>query len=529
MKNSSRFLLLAVYTLLFNACISVKNHNLQIANLHSPEQLREDVDYSYRKLQKLHPRLYQFVSKEVLDTKFDSLKKSIKKPGTSKEFYQKLSPVIAEVRQGHIAIGYPHKRFTRKRRKALKKAKLGFNEMHFEFVGNTVLISNAKGQDSILIGSEVIKIDSIPIKELFAEYKKRFSSDGYNTTFQDKFIARWLPKFYYRNEGFLDSISLLLKNNDSTFVKNYRRVYKKNIVDKGKNKDSLLRPKKVNFSKEESRTRKLAYKRQKKEKRIRGYIKSRDTFTRNFSFVGSNKNVALIKILSWNNGPYKKFYKSCFQKMDSLNTEFLILDLRDNTGGRLKEIERLYSYLVDRKFQFVKRAEVNTRVPYLKNLYRDDNLFSLISSSIAAPFLVINHLIHSTKKNGQLYLNYSSSRTKNPNPLNFKGIIYVITNGNSFSASSILSTNLKATNRAIFVGEETGGGYNGSVAGQYKTINLPNSKVRIRFGLMHIQSPYEEETLGRGIRPDKSIEPTISDRMNNVDPELNWILDDIGN
>jgi C-terminal processing protease CtpA/Prc len=40
--------------------------------------------------------------------------------------------------------------------------------------------------------------------------------------------------------------------------------------------------------------------------------------------------------------------------------------------------------------------------------------------------------------------------------------IYVMINGGSFSASSLISSNLK-TPKVTFVGEETGGAFNGTV------------------------------------------------------------------
>jgi C-terminal processing protease CtpA/Prc len=41
-----------------------------------------------------------------------------------------------------------------------------------------------------------------------------------------------------------------------------------------------------------------------------------------------------------------------FRKIDSYKSKTLILDLRDNGGGRLNEIVDLYSYLADSTFVF---------------------------------------------------------------------------------------------------------------------------------------------------------------------------------
>ena len=54
---------------------------------------------------------------------------------------------------------------------------------------------------------------------------------------------------------------------------------------------------------------------------------------------------------------YKKFYKEVFAKIDSSKSENLIIDLRDNLGGRLDEIAYLYTYLVSEEHQFIEKAQ----------------------------------------------------------------------------------------------------------------------------------------------------------------------------
>jgi len=62
------------------------------------------------------------------------------------------------------------------------------------------------------------------------------------------------------------------------------------------------------------------------------------------------------------------------------------------------------------------------------------------------------------------------------------------------------------------------------VAGIMPVLTLPTSKLTIRFGLLVCQSPFQSKTDGYGILPDKEINPTVQDRINGNDPELEWIL-----
>ena len=86
------------------SCTSVEKYNKQRTALVLPEKLREDVDFTYKKLKEMHPKLYWYISKNELDFKFDSLKTTITKPLTSYEFYTKLTPVINEIKQGHLSV-----------------------------------------------------------------------------------------------------------------------------------------------------------------------------------------------------------------------------------------------------------------------------------------------------------------------------------------------------------------------------------------------------------------------------------------
>jgi C-terminal processing protease CtpA/Prc len=115
------------------------------------------------------------------------------------------------------------------------------------------------------------------------------------------------------------------------------------------------------------------------------------------------------------------------------------------------------------------------------------------------------------------------SKEQEPKENNYKGKLYVIINGTSFSASSVLSTHLKDTKRALFVGEETGGAHNATIAGFFAYKELPNSKLLMRFGVMSVETPYYEEPEGYGIKPDVYIPTTRLDK----DEQLDWILNNL--
>ncbi|WP_298343163.1 S41 family peptidase [uncultured Algibacter sp.] len=530
-----RLLLSVLLFLILVSCKSVKKHNEHITKLHAVADLHEDVDKLYGQLKRHHPKLYQYTSKEVLDFKFDSLKNSINTPIDSRTFYKKLAPVVAEVRQGHVAVGSVSKWFTRKERKLLKKNKFEFYDLEVAYLEGKLWVKDYFGKDSTLVDNEILSINNESASKLVEVYKTRFASDGYNKTLHDRYISKGFSVFYYKDKGFQDSLKITFKSKDSVFNKMFRRISKDNNKrkpqDRIKAKDSTLIKgvKPLILTKEQKQVIKIAKRKRKKTNRKYGYLGKKNKYTRNFNFIGKDTTVAYMKLRSFTNGPYKKFYKESFVKLDSAKTKYMILDLRDNGGGRIAEIDYLYSYLANKDYQFITESEVKSKTPFLKSFMSNTTPNSLkVMGSMFYPVVAVHNLLKIKKRDGKLYYNFNKhTKIKSPNPLSYQGKLYVLINGNSFSASSLISTHLKANKRAVFVGEETGGAYNGTVAGIYKTYQLPTSKVKVRMGLMQIEAPQKQTPDGYGIKPDVEILPNLKDRKSNIDTELEWILNDI--
>lgn len=527
-----QLLFLASITMLLVSCGTIEKHNKAVTSLHSVENLHSDIDKLYKQLQHLHPRLYQYNSKEVLDFKFDSLKRAINQPMTSRSFHKALAQVTKYVGQGHMSVSPPFKTYKRKERIARLAAKFDVNNLDFEYVENKIIVRQARGSDSLLQHAELLKVNGQNAMDLHRQFKKTVASDGYNTTFHNRVVGYRFLSYYQQANGIFDSISLTFRNTDSTFIKSYKRIFKTEKDDL--EADSILKHKpKDTLTKAQRKAKKLAnrikWKQKRNENRKRGFDYKTKTYAKTLSFVGNDSAVALLTINSFSKGSkYKDFYEETFRTLKAKGTKNLVIDLRNNFGGRLKEIRILYTYLTDKKFTLINKSETNTRLPTLKSaMSNSTSLTTKLLVGLLSPILIPSDVLKTSKKEGQLYYRYRSAKAQEPNPLNFKGDVYVLINGNSFSASSVISTQLKGDNRAVFVGEETGGAYNGTVAGQYKIYTLPNTKVRARIGLMHIDAKHKTTPDGYGIKPDVIITPKYQDRLNDRDPELEWVLNRI--
>lgn len=65
----------------------------------------------------------------------------------------------------------------------------------------------------------------------------------------------------------------------------------------------------------------------------------------------------------------------------------------------------------------------------------------------------------------------------------FKGQVYFLANGASYSATVSVLAHAKNQGVGALVGEMPGGAYWGDFAGRFKVIKLPNSKIRVRIPL----------------------------------------------
>ncbi|KDN56195.1 S41 family peptidase [Flavobacterium seoulense] len=512
-------ILLFALVIFFSQCSTLKKDNEHLQELISAEQLRKDVDFTYQKFQKLHPNLNYYISKERLDYKFDSLKTTINTPLTPLDFYKKISPVVASIRQGHSYLLAPEKKFSKKETKAILKKGIGpFSQFDFSFYEDKLyVIKNKSNNKTIKAGTEVVSVNGIKPQDLINEYNQFYSSDGFNTTLKKRIAAKRFVTGFTTQYGIKDSLQYVFKLNDT--VKNITiKRFKLDSIEKKKTNET---PKIIPFDKK----RQQAIKR---KKRINGYDKTTNTYIKNLDFYPKDSSVAILKIRSFKKGNYRKFYRESFAEIEKHNVKTLIIDLRNNGGGRLSEIVNLYRYLSDSTFVFLQKSEVVSRASLFEGAYFNKGSFPVkVVKGIFSPF-VYGYLLFTVQKDkdGKHYF-ATDTKPKKIKSNAFKGKIYVLINGSSFSASSILSSNLKGSKRATFVGEETGGDYNGTVAGFMPIITLPNSELKVRIGIMNIAPYYQTEILGQGIFPDVSITPTLEDQIQGKDPELNWILEQL--
>jgi hypothetical protein len=185
---------------------------------------------------------------------------------------------------------------------------------------------------------------------------------------------------------------------------------------------------------------------------------------------------------------FRVFLDTSFKEIKKRNVKKLIVDIRENTGGDDVNGALLYTYLTDKPFKYYDSLTSNTHI------YTADE----------HPNLAI----------------------QKPNENNYKGTVYFLISGKSFSGAAEFSAIAKSNARGKFIGEETGGGYYGNTSGSKIAIILPNSNIHVNIPLrryvMDVKKTYYKD---RGIMPDYTVTPTINEIISKRDIQLDFTLE----
>lgn len=520
-----RISFIVVISLLLANCTSVEKYNHKLAQPISVAKLQKDINYTQRKLEKLYPNLYGYITKEHLDFKFDSIRKVVDKPMTSKEFYFVIAPVIASVRQGHMTMSPVQNKISKEDAKRYNKTGDGpLSQFLYEWEnGKMYVVKNKSKNKSIQLGSEVVSVNGVTPQSVYEKYRKGITSDGFNTTYIRKGFSKRYTSYMTNEIGINDSLSFVFRFKDSLVKQVISRAkLEKKVIPKISKSDSA----KVVVKKPVDKEKLIQANR---IKNIYGYSMLTNEYSKSLKFIQSDSSVAILKIKNFSDGKYYKAYNLIFDSIKKHNVKNLIIDLRDNPGGRVADAVNLYAHLTDKDFILLQPALVTSKTSLFKlGLFRNIPKISYPFAAVFYPFYMGFSYLRTTKNDfGKYqYKLVGSRKTKNASNY-YNGKIYVLINGGSFSASCIVSASLKSNPNVTFVGEETGGAFNGTVAGIMPVVDLPNSKIPLRLGLMDIKTINQSEINGRGIFPDVEIIPTIKDKIAKKDPELEWVLKDI--
>ena len=313
-------------------------------------------------------------------------------------------------------------------------------------------------------GNEIISINDLPVADILEEIFKHLSSDGFIRSGKTRITELYFHYYFqlYLAKG-SESYQLALANSDKT------------ISVSGRNWDEI-----ETISHSSPRNPSMS--------------------------LGHEDNYSYLRIGTFgasslrNNGfDYEAFLANSFKELRDRNVKNLILDLRGNGGGRDQFGALLVSYFLSEPFGYFERIEVTDDYDGYGNINKTEN-YNLMTSHAGLS---------------------EQSIPEN----NFPGKLFLLTDGWTFSTAADVVSVIDNANRALIVGEETGGGRFGNTSGVSKRITLPNSNIRINLPMWKYTTALSEKVDdGRGVIPDIRIVPTIQQQLSGEDIALNYCL-----
>ncbi|PBQ31389.1 hypothetical protein CNR22_06305 [Sphingobacteriaceae bacterium] len=474
---------LAVILLVFGAGTngySQKKESLQIKK-YSPLQLKEDATLLTNVLLSMHPAIGVYKPRAYYEELFEAYVASFTDSLTEKQFRLKTKLLVDELHCGHTEVLYSTAFY-----KEMNKQRINYSPYVFlpvEEKAYMIANLNKKQDSTIKKGSEITKINGIAVDSMI-RYSKRFiSTDGFNRSAKDYFVQLGFNSYYLGLFGRPDTFEVEYKENKILKTAKYAAFKTKAFppLPLGPKEDSLL----IRY-----RNSKIDYR-----------------------YLGEGKKTMLLKIEKFSHRGDIRAYRRIFRKLRKNKTENLILDLRNNGGGSLANSYRLLSYLLDKKSTQTLRTGIKN-YPYRK--YTSGN-FAFKFTRFAYKLIGEKKTVHDTDN----FIYTIKPHKKN----HYAKKIVVLTNGGSFSASCLVAGYLKAFNRAVFIGQETGGAIEGCNAGITPFYRLPNTKIRVRVPAFRIVHDVCPVITGHGILPDYQINYSLKDILSKKDLELQKALE----
>ena len=436
--------------------------------------LLQDLELLYQGLDQYHSGLYWYTPKDSIALAFQAAKKRISKDLNVLEFHKIIAPLVALSREDHTNVFLPE----------AVKERLGTQGKFFPFTvvlldGALYMVKNGTSKNLPLTGKKVLSINGQSITEIVDQIGSLFASDGYIKTVKYSDLEGFeFAKYYYYFYGQVPSFEVVFEQETHHF-------------------DALPLDS------------------------IRHHLKQRypptpptaDPETLVFEIL--NDSTAYLGLHTFDNGiirensknkHFKRFLAQSFQTIQKANIRHLVVDLSENGGGNEGNENLVFSYLGD-DYQKYKKVRAKTQKAVLDNGV--DPPITLRTFGFWEKWLANKRLADgSYERKPRVGFGLRAYQKKPAHP--FEGQLYVLIGPVTYSGGSELANMLYTNGLGTFIGQETGGGYQGNTSGYSAELELPHSKITIDIpALQFVMNVNEDLPFGRGVLPHVKVVPTF--------------------
>jgi C-terminal processing protease CtpA/Prc len=447
------------------------------------EKLREDLEVLWSSLEEGHAGLDRYTPKATLKRTFDDAMAGLKAPLTEFEFYLRLLPLIAEIKDGHT-------------RALLSEAAEGFLEAEpvafpfgLRFLGGKAYVFRNLSEDrSVREGAELLTVNGMAVTEVLSELLLLIPNDAGIETRKLRQLES--PAVFGR-------LFALRFGRPTSFRLRLQIAQGGDVCDvtvagiKGKDIARLLQDRYPDTA-QRPPLYEMAFRGDAAVLTIRGFGDDREK----------------------GRPTYPEFLRGVFEALAAKQVPALVIDLRGNGGGQDAYGKLLFAYFADRPFMYYKALETKS------NHY---DFFKYTSVSAKEHEGVAKRVVKNARGwfDVQGHPNLGLQQPQSPR---FTGKVAILVDGLSFSATGETTSLFHHHRKAVFFGEECGAGYYGNTSGFVVVVKLPHTGLRVGIPLVLYTMTVDGYPRDRGIVPDFPVAPTIDDLLSGRDPVMERAL-----
>ncbi|WP_197428776.1 S41 family peptidase [Phnomibacter ginsenosidimutans] len=444
-----------------------------VGKKYSPAQMQADAQLLWQTYRQVHPSYNWYTPADTVDARFQQLIRSLTDSLPEPEFRLRLAYATADIRCGHTSIMSP-----KSISKALNNRPGASFPLQVKVWGDSMIVTDNTGpnRDSVKRGVAITHIDSVPVQTLIRQMEAYISVDGTTQRYADAILSASFPSRFRWMYGL-------------------KPMYNIQYVDSaGKTqtaKVGLQMPRMPDSNRN-------------KVVRVPAPRPQPDGIKRHafgFMRMDTARQYAYLRISSFSGNGFKKFVRRSFRSIAKQEMQHVVVDIRDNGGGKISNSVMLARYLSDTSFRIADSVSA-VGFDFPKPAAVQVHWFYKLFGWVIAPY----------KADGRRHMGLMERKLYEPKRYNhFDGQLYVLMNGRSFSASILFLQHLADRPQTVRIGEETGGGARGNSAVMTPDITLPNTRIRARLPLFRIITHATLPDNGRGVMPDIEVLPNSSD------------------
>lgn len=441
------------------------------------ETLQHDLDVLNATMRKCHPKYYAFTSKPEMDAHYENLKARINEPLDEFHFRVFVREAMAKVGCGHIGISA-----SKPYEKALANVKRSLLPLEVWILEERIYVRRFLGEGQQLHpGVEILGINGKSSKSILDEMKSVAVTDGLNETHKIRSIERSFAAYHAILNGFFAEYEIeYVDPVGDPIVASVKSAPSEKFNELSENQTKWL------FTSESTR----------------------------FKVDSLEPSLGILDIDNFSGKRQKQVFRASFREIRKRKLSHLAIDLRGNPGGNAYRGNNLLRYLL--KGPIIRMVFYHRMRPTLFARYTHASFMDRLT-----PFLFATNPIQYPRKGGWAHEFWFLSKWRN----RFRGNVFVLTDGGTFSMASYVTTYLKHKANAMVIGEETGGGEIGSNGMASLTIKLPGSGIRVGINTFHVHHAVRTDNKDHGVVPDFPMEPSVEDKLQGRDPVIEKVRD----